>query len=100
MEKEIIILNAQQHDDLCNEKTLIIGGDEMDIEIMEDRYVESRRHTELHYVVFKRKADNKFFKVFYETSVKDNMDWSDCNYGDKFECHEVIQKEVKTFTYE
>lgn len=100
MEKEIIVLNAEQHDTLCNENVLIIGGEEMDITIMENKYDESGRHTERHHIVFKRNADGKFFRVNYETSVKDSMGWDDCNYGDKFECIEVTQKQITTFIYE
>ena len=47
----------------------------------------------------KRSTDGKFFRVDYETSVKDSMGWGECNYGDT-EITEVFPKETTIITYE
>ena len=67
--------------------------------VVEDDYDDSGRHTEFHHIVFKRVNDGKFFKVDYETSVKDSMGWEECNYGDT-KATEVFPKEVVTTIYE
>jgi len=100
MERETIKLNAQQHSDICNESFLEIDGNEIAIKEVKTNHLDTRRHTELYEMIFKRESDNKFFKVLYETSIKDSMGWDDCNFGDSFEAVEVFPKVIETTIYE
>lgn len=99
MEREKIKLTPSQHMGVCTDGYYAIDGKNV-IKIVEEGYDDSKRHTEEHHVIFKRLADDKHFRVDYETSVKDEMGWSDCNWGDEFEAIEVFPREKITITYE
>lgn len=74
-------------------------GNEIPIEHIEDNYDGSRRHEEDHHRIFRRKSDGKYFLVNYSTSVKDEMGWEECNYGDT-EAIEVFPKQVTKTIFE
>ena len=74
-------------------------GNDIEIEEVERNYDGSRRHSEDHHLIFKRVSDGKFFKIEYATSVKDEMGWNECNWGDT-NAIEVFPKEVTTIIYE
>lgn len=100
LQREKIKLTNEAWQSLVNEEYLEDSeGNEIKIEEIEDNYDYSGRHTEHHHLIFKRLSDNKYFKVDYETSVKDEMEgWDECNYGDT-EAVEVFPKEVTKFIY-
>lgn len=98
MERELIKLNNQQWCSLVWENYLNIDGKEIEFEEIEEVYLGSRRHTEEHYKILKRLSDEKFFRVDYETSVKDEMGWQECNYGST-EIHEVFPETVTKIVY-
>jgi hypothetical protein len=95
MKKEII-LDAEQHEALCCEKELIVEG--VKFEIMVDKYVDTRRHTEVHNIVFK--LNDEFYSIQYENSVKDTMGWRECNWRKEFKATQVFPKVVETIIYE
>ena len=97
-EREKIKLTNSQWCELVHENYLKIDGKEVKIEEIERNYDGSRRHTEDHHLIFKRLSDNKYFKISYETSVKDEMGWEECNYGDT-EAIEVFPEEKITTIY-
>lgn len=80
-EREKIKLSNSQWRDLVQEDYLEIDGQKIEIENIKDEYCSTGRHTESHYKIFKRLIDDKFFKIYYQISVKDEMGWSECNYG-------------------
>lgn len=82
MEREKIKLTNERWEYLVWEQCLEIDGEDIEIKVVETGYDGSRRHTENHHLVFQRISDGKFFRVNYETSVKDEMGWNECNYGD------------------
>jgi hypothetical protein len=98
MEKEIIKLTNEQWRNLVQEEFLEIDGEEVAIQIIQQNYDGSRRHTEDHHMIFQRLLDGKFFRVDYETSVKDEMGWDECNYGDT-NATEVFPEKVETIIY-
>jgi translation elongation factor P/translation initiation factor 5A len=97
--REIIKLDSDILKDLVFEEYLNINGKEIEIEIVENKYESTGRHQEYHSLVFKRLSDNKFFRVQYSTSVKDTMDWEECNYG-PFKANEVFPKTISQTIYE
>lgn len=98
VEREKLILTKEEHELMCAEEYTEFRGEK--IEFVEHKYEDTRRHTEVHSLVFKRQSDNKCFRVIYETSVKDSMGWDDCNYGETFEAIEVFPKIIETTVYE
>lgn len=82
MEREKVELTNDQWKSLVHENYLEIDGKEIDFSEIEDNYDGSRRHTEDHHKILKRLSDGKYFKLDYEDSVKDEMGWCECNYGD------------------
>ena len=68
----------------------------VEIQEIERKYVGSRRHTEHHYLIFKRVSDSKFFKIDYETSVKDSMGWDECNCGDTIAAEVYPEQQIIT----
>lgn len=98
MEREKIYLTNDQWQDLVYECYLEIEGKEIKIEEIQDNYDGSRRHTEDHHKIIKRVSDGKFFKIDYETSVKDEMGWTECNYG-ATTATEVFQETIKSIVY-
>lgn len=98
MGREKIKLSNSQWCDLVYEEYLEIDGKETPIEIIESIYDGSGRHTEQHHKIFKRLSDNKFFCIDYETSVKDEMGWSECNYGNT-EAIEVFPEVITKTIY-
>jgi len=100
MEREKIKLTNQQWKDLAWEGYLEDSeGNEIEIKEIERKYDGSRRHTEEHHLIFQRVSDGKFFRVNYETSVKDEMGCAECNYGNT-EAVEVFPKEKVIVIYE
>lgn len=99
MEREIIKLNNEQWNTIAIEDYLEVDGLDVPIEIKDRKYTGSGRHTEHHNVVFKRLSDGKFFKLNYETSVKDHMGWEECNWGST-EAKEVFPKVIETIIYQ
>lgn len=100
VEREKIKLTNQQWNYLAMESYLEDeNGDEIEIEEIERNYEDTGRHTEHHHLIFKRLSDNKYFKVKYETSVKDSMGWEECNYGNT-EAVEVFPIEITKIIYE
>lgn len=97
MEREKIKLTNQQWRDVVHELYLSNGDKEIKIREVERVYDGSRRHTEDHHLIFERLSDNLFFKLNYETSVKDEMGWEECNYGET-EAVEVFAA-MKTITF-
>lgn len=96
MENEKIQLTNEQWKTLVYEEYLEdINGNEIEIKIIETNYDGSARHTELHHKIFQRLSDGKYFRIDYESSVKDSMDWAECNYGNT-EAVEVFPKEITT----
>lgn len=74
MERELINIPNSKWCDLVHELYLTDdNGEEIEIEEIERSYHGSGRHTEHHSLIFKRVTDNKFFKIEYESSVKDSM---------------------------
>ena len=65
-------------------------------DIVENKYVDSGRHTEYHYLIFK--TNEEYYKVEYETSVKDEMGWNECNYGDT-KAIQVFPEIIKTIIF-
>lgn len=51
-------------------------------------YEGSGRHTEYHYNIY-RTPEGKFYRADYETSVKESMDWAECNWEDWYDLEEV-----------
>ena len=98
MEREKIKLTNSQWRDMVQENYLKIDGVDIDITIVQEEYESSGRHTEHHYIVFQRESDKKFFRIDYETSVKDSMGWDECNYGDT-EAYEVFPEEKLIILY-
>jgi hypothetical protein len=99
-EREIIKLTPTQHQDICLENYYEVNGKEIPIKILEEGYDGSGRHTEEHFVIFKRLSDKKCFRVDYETSVKDEMGWMECNWQKEFDALEVFPTEKKVTIYE
>lgn len=99
MEREIIKLNNQQWQDIVHEGCLEIDEVEIPIKEVSRKYTGSGRHTEYHTLVFQRLSDNKYFKVNYESSVKDSMGWEECNYGST-EAVKVFPKTIEMVIYE
>lgn len=56
-EREIIKLTNNQWRDLVQENHLEIDGKEVEIEVVEEGYDGSRRHTEKHHLIFQRISD-------------------------------------------
>ncbi|NCD06239.1 MAG: hypothetical protein EOL97_08975 [Spirochaetia bacterium] len=82
MEKEKINLTNKQWQDLVYEDCYAEENNNIiEFEEVQCNYDGSRRHTEDHHKILKRKSDGLFFRIDYETSVKDEMGWSECNYG-------------------
>lgn len=98
MEREIIKLTNSQWCDLVWENYLEIDGVKIEFEEIQENYDGSRRHTEDHHKILKRKSDGKYFRIYYETSVKDEMGWSECNYGST-EAKEVFPEEQVTIVF-
>lgn len=98
MERDKIKLTNEQWCDLVYENYLEIDGVEIKIEEIQRNREASHRHTEQYEVVFKRLDNNKFYKIDYESSVKDFIGWEECNYGDK-EAIEVFPKVITTTIY-
>lgn len=98
MEREKIHLTNEQWSSLVWENYLEVDGVEIDFEEIQDNYDESNRHTESHHKIIKRLSDAKYFRLSYETSVKDEMGWSECNYGDT-DMIEVFPEIVKITNY-
>jgi len=98
MEREKIKITNQQWRDLVWENCLKIDGVEIPIKTISEEYDGSRRHTEDHHNIFQRLSDGKFFRINYETSVKDEMGWEECNYGDT-EATEVFPEEKTIIIY-
>lgn len=98
MEREIIKLSNKQWENIVFENYIEIDGVEVSFEEIQDNYDGSRRHTEDHHKILRRLLDGKFFRVDYETSVKDEMGWAECNYGDT-EIKEVFPEEKITVIY-
>jgi hypothetical protein len=99
MDREVIKLNNSQWCDLAFEDYLEIDGVEIPIEIKSRQHEGGGRHTESYSLVFKRLSDNKYFRIGYETSVKDSMGWTECNYGST-EATEVFPKVIEIIIYE
>jgi len=98
MEREKIKLSNQQWNDLVWELYLEVDGKEVPVKEIEREYNDSHRHTEHHSLIFQRESDNKFFKVNYETSVKDSIGWSECNIDDT-EAVEVFPETITQTIY-
>lgn len=99
MDRDVIKLTNQQWENLVQEDYLEIDGEHIHIEVVQENYNDSGRHTEYHDKVFKVISTGKFYRIDYETSVKDEMGWEECNYGDT-KATEVFPKEVTTIIYE
>jgi hypothetical protein len=98
MEREVIKLTNEQWCDIVFENYIKVNGEKIEFEEIQDNYDGSRRHTEDHHKILKRVSDGKFFKVDYETSVKDEMGWNECNEGET-EADEVFPEQVTTTIY-
>lgn len=100
MEREKIKIPQSKSYDVIMECHLTDeNGNYVEIEDIVREYEGSSRHTEQHSLVFQRKSDGKFFRVGYETSVKDSMGWDECNWDD-LEAVEVFPKQITTTIYE
>ncbi len=95
MEREKIELTYEQHRDICTEEYC----EEFEIKVVEREYEGSSRHTEQHSLVFQRLNDNKYFRVGYETSVKDSMGWYECNDGMYHSAVEVFPEVITKTIY-
>jgi hypothetical protein len=82
MERETIKLSNSNWSNLVWENYIEIDGVTIQFTEVEDIYDGSRRHTEDHHKILKRNIDNKYFSISYETSVKDEMGWNECNSGE------------------
>ena len=99
IKREVIKIPESKWCDLVHELYLTDdNGEEIEIEEIERSYRGSGRHTEHHSLIFKRVTDNKFFKVRYESSVKDSMGWDECNCGDT-EAIQVFPEEKVIVVY-
>ena len=99
LEREVITLTNKQWRTLVNNESLKDSeGNKIEIKEIERNHLDTKRHTEVYELIFKRLSDNKYFNVEYETSVKDSMGWEECNYGDT-EAVEVFPKKVTKFIY-
>jgi hypothetical protein len=96
MDREKIKLTNAQWKEVIYESFLIIEEKEIILVEIEDVYVESSRHTEHHNKIYKSE-DGKFFRVNYEKSVKDEMGWDECNYGDTemIEVFPIVETRIK-----
>ncbi|MDA3854965.1 MAG: hypothetical protein PF569_01805 [Candidatus Woesearchaeota archaeon] len=96
MKRERIKLTNNQWENLVYECCLEI--DSVEFEEIDDVYDGSRRHTEDHHKILQRESDMKFFRLDYEISVKDEMGWEECNYGDT-EAVEVFEEIISKSVY-
>ena len=99
MDRESIKLTNNQWCDLVWELYLKIDDIEIPVKEIDRIYNDSRRHTEEHTLIFQRLIDNKYFSIDYETSVKDEMGWEECNYGSS-EATEVFPVEKTIISFE
>jgi len=95
MEREKIKLSNEEWCNLVWENYINLDGVEVSFTEIQSNYDGSRRHTEDHHKILKRNIDGKFFRVDYETSVKDEMGWSECNNGDTEVIEVFPQEEIK-----
>lgn len=98
MERDKIKLTNPQWRALVQENYLEIDGVEIDIIEIQNNYDDSGRHTEYHHMIFKRESDAKYFRINYEISVKDEMGWTECNYGTT-EATQVFPEVVEIINY-
>jgi hypothetical protein len=100
LEREVIKLTNEAWNSVVFEGYLEDNeGNEIEYTEIERNYVDTKRHTEVHELIFKRTSDNKYFRVNYETSVKDSMSgWEECNYGTT-KAIEVFPKEITKIIY-
>lgn len=77
MERESIRLTIRQAKYIVSRNYYIDGENIIPVIIKSNEYVDSHRHTEEYELVFEK--DNKFYRFRYETSVKDEMGWYECN---------------------
>jgi len=75
-------ISSEKLRDLVYENYLVIDDVELDIKEVDSSYDGSGRHTEYHSKVFYIKDTDQYFQVSYEESVKDEMGWFECNYGE------------------
>lgn len=99
MKRDVIKLSYSQHRDLCDEEFLMVDEKEIPVEVVQRKYDFSSRHTEHHHLIFKTVADSKFYKVSYQTSVKDSMGWYECNHGLDYDAVEVFPENVTVTVY-
>ena len=57
------------------------------------------RHQYYYSKVVQRVSDDKYFRIYYSRSVKDTMDWEECNSDVNYEFSEVIPKVIQTTIY-
>lgn len=58
-------------------------------EVFDNQYQSSGRHTE-YWTALIISSDGRFYQGEYQTSVKDSMDWIECNWQKEFTLVEVV----------
>ena len=91
MEKEKINLTVEELQD-------VVYGDTDEFDIILTETTGHWRHGSEETAIVKRISDNKFFKIDYRDSVKDECEFCDMNYDGEYT--EVFPKEVTTIIYE
>ena len=72
---------------------------EENFDLINQEILETFRHGNVNTAIIQRVSDKKFFKLDYRDSIKDEMDFEECNYGD-FTLKEVFPKEITITIYE
>lgn len=98
MERDKFKLNNEEWFNLAIEDYLSLNGEEIEIEVCKNEHIGGSRHTESYNKIFCRLDNGKYYQVQYDTSVKDEMGWKECNY-DSTEAVEVFPKTVETVIY-
>ena len=89
---DTFVLTNEDWEILVNEEYLELNEEKIPLKIIGRVYDGSRRHTEKHYMIFQRLDNNKYYRVDYQTSVKDEMDWNECNGYESIVIGEVFPK--------
>lgn len=91
MEREKIKLTVEELQDVIHEDT-------EEFDVIHAETIGHWRHGSEETMIVKRISDNKFFRINYRDSVKDECEFCDMNYDGEY--MEVFPKEVTTIIYE
>lgn len=97
--REIITISSEQLRELTD-GYLEINGQEVNIEIVEEKHEGSNRHTEDYSIVIKLIDTDKYFKGYYSTSNKETMGWYECNPEEEHVLEQVFPKIITKTIYQ